>query len=140
MPKLGSHLAMEPVMKRIAASLVVPAAASCMCAVAMAQPAEPRPVDCRAPRGADETTICRTPDLVAMDGELDRAYRAARVRWTASLSNSIRVMHLDWLKRRQACGADADCIMARIVEEIRELDANRPTDPRWILDRGPAKK
>ena len=103
------------------------------------QAAQPGPVNCAAPKGADEATICRTPDLVTMDGELDRAYRAARARWTASLSNSVRVMHLDWLKKRQACGANAECIMTRIVEQIRELDANRPSDPRWILDPGPKK-
>lgn len=107
---------------------------------ALAQAPQPGPVDCSAPKAADLATICRTPDLLTMDGELDRAYRAARVRWTASLSNSVRVMHIEWLEKRRACGADADCIMKRIVEQIRELDANRPSDPTWILDQGPRKK
>lgn len=125
-------------MQRIAVILACLAAPACT--VALAQSGQPGPVNCAAPRGADEATICRTPDLLTMDGELDRAYRAARTRWTASLSNSVRVMQLDWLKKRQACGANAQCIMKRIVEQIRELDANRPSDPLWILDKGPAKK
>ena len=58
----------------------------------------------------------------------------AQIKWTMLRA------HLDWLKKRQACGANAECIMTRIVEQIRELDANRPSDPRWILDPGPKKK
>lgn len=127
-------------MRRNALRLLAVFVASTATATAFAQAPQPGPVNCAAPKGADEATICRTPDLLAMDGELDRAYRAARTRWTASLSNSVRVMHLEWLKKRQACGANADCIMKRIVEEIRELDANRPSDPTWILDQGPKKK
>ena len=106
----------------------------------LAQAPQPGPVDCAAPKGADEATICRTTDLLTMDGELDRAYRAARIRWTASLSNSVKIMHLEWLEKRRACGTDAACLMKRIVEQIRELDANRPSDPTWILDQGPRKK
>ncbi len=79
--------------------------------------------------------ICESEKLKLMDGELDRAYRAARVRLTASLSNSVKVMHEEWIKtRRKPCGADEKCLMARIIEEIKELDASRPNNPTWILE------
>jgi uncharacterized protein len=97
--------------------------------------ARAEPVDCNAPNGADEVAICKNEKLKIMDGELDRAYRAARVRLTASLSNSIKVMHEDWIKtRRKPCADNEKCLMARIIEEIKELDASRPSKPTWILE------
>ncbi|KAB2912013.1 MAG: hypothetical protein F9K29_20740 [Hyphomicrobiaceae bacterium] len=97
------------------------------------------PVDCRRAQAADEVAICNSPDLLIMDGELDRAYRAARVRWTASMSNSVKIMHESWVKERARCGADRTCLMARIVEQIKALDNMRPESPTWILDGKPAQ-
>jgi uncharacterized protein len=92
------------------------------------------PIECKAPVGKDEVAICRSHDLRAMDGELDRAYRAARVRWTASMSNSVKAMQEDWIKERRKCGADEKCLMDRMVEQIKALDAMRPKSPTWILE------
>ena len=92
------------------------------------------PIDCKTAVAKDEVTICKSGDLRAMDGELDRAYRAARARWTASMSNSVKAMQLDWLKARRKCGADEKCLMKRMVEQIKALDAMRPKSPTWILE------
>jgi uncharacterized protein len=92
------------------------------------------PIDCNAPVGQDEAAVCKSDDLRAMDGELDRAYRAARVRWTASMSNSVKAMQEDWINERRKCGADEKCLMNRMVEQIKALDAMRPKSPTWILE------
>jgi uncharacterized protein len=92
------------------------------------------PIDCKTAVAKDEVTICKSGDLRAMDGEVDRAYRAARVRWTASMSNSVKAMQEDWIKARRKCGADEKCLMNRMVEQIRALDAMRPKSPTWILE------
>jgi uncharacterized protein len=98
------------------------------------------PVNCSIAAGEDEAAICRSKELLIMDGELDRAYRAARVRWTASMSNSVKVMHEEWVKERRKCGADQACLMARMVEQIAALDRMRPDSPTWILEKtSPAK-
>lgn len=94
-----------------------------------------RPIDCSAAASEDEVAICSSDDLRTMDGELDRAYRAARVRWTASMSNSVKLMHEEWIKERRKCGADRQCLMARIVEQIQALDKMRPESPTWILEK-----
>jgi uncharacterized protein len=91
------------------------------------------PVNCKNSTSPDEVTICSNKQLMIMDGELDRAYQAARIRWTASMSNSVKIQYEDWLNQRKACGLDEKCLMTRIVEEIKELDAYRPDDPTWIL-------
>lgn len=102
---------------------------------ARAQAPEPGLVNCKAPSPAlDVKTICATPDLMVLDGEMDRAYRAARIRWTSSLSNSIKVVQIDWLKDRAKCGADAKCIFSAYVKRITELDKERPDSPTWLLD------
>lgn len=98
------------------------------------------PVNCGTAAGADELAICRSKELLIMDGELDRAYRAARVRWTASMSNSVKVMREEWIKERRKCGADQACLMARMLEQIAVLDKMRPESPAWILEKtNPAK-
>lgn len=91
-------------------------------------------VKCQAATDVDEIAICNDEDLCTMDGELDRAYRSARVRWTASMSNSAKVVHQDWLKQRRDCQADPKCLMDRMVEQIAALDKMRPRWPTWILE------
>lgn len=93
------------------------------------------PVNCQAATAVDEIAICNDEDLRTMDGELDRAYRAAGVRWTASMSNSVKAMHQDWLEQRRNCGADRKCLLDRMVEQITALDKMRPRSPTWILER-----
>jgi uncharacterized protein len=100
-----------------------------------ASAAEPAPVDCQSPKAADEVAICANQDLRTLDGEMDRAYRAARIRWTASMSGSVKAAQLDWLKKRAACGADTRCLFDRYVEQITWLDSYRPPSPTWLLDK-----
>ena len=102
--------------------------------------AQAQTIDCTLAAAADEVAICRSADLRTMDGELDRAYRAARVRWTSSMSNSVRVMQEEWVKERRKCGADEECLMNRMIEQIAALDKMRPESPRWILETGKSPK
>jgi uncharacterized protein len=85
------------------APIIQVAATLLLIAVPMAQA---QTIDCKVTVASDEVAICRSADLRTMDGELDRAYRAARVRWTSSMSNSVRVMQEEWIKERRKCRPD----------------------------------
>src|SRR5262245_28687600 len=98
--------------------------------------AQAQTIDCSFATAVDEVAICRSADLRTMDGELDRAYRAARVRWTSSMSNSVRIMQEEWIKERRKCGADEECLMNRMIERITALEKMRPDSPRWMLASG----
>jgi uncharacterized protein len=50
------------------------------------------------------------------------------------MSNSVKVMHEEWIKERRKCGADQQCVMACIVEPIQALDKMRSQSPTWILE------
>jgi uncharacterized protein len=119
------------------APIIKVAATLLLIAVPMAQA---QTIDCKVTVAPDEVAICRSADLRTMDGELDRAYRAARVRWTSSMSNSVRVMQEEWIKERRKCGADEECLMNRMIEQIAALDKMRPESPRWILETGKSPK
>ena len=98
--------------------------------------AQAQTIDCSVATATDEVAICGSADLRTMDGELDRAYRAARVRWTSSMSNSVRVMQEEWIKERRKCATSEACLMSRMIEQITALDKMRPDSPRWILEEG----
>jgi len=106
----------------------------CNAQIGIAASADPGPVNCDTAKAADDISICASRDLMAMDGEMDRAYRAARTRWTASISNSIKVAQQEWIEKRRACGANTGCLMDAYVKQIKELDEQRPKDPKWILE------
>ena len=93
-------------------------------------------IDCSFATAVDQVAICGSAELRILDGELDRAYRAARVRWTFSMSNSVRVMQEEWIKERRKFAADEGCLMSRMIEQIKALDKMRPDSPRWILETG----
>jgi uncharacterized protein len=96
---------------------------------------EPGPVKCQSAKAADEVAICAIPDLRTLDEEMDRAYRAARIRWKAPMSRSVKTGQQDWLKQRAACGSDTKCLFDRYVEQITWLDSYRPSSPTWLLDK-----
>jgi uncharacterized protein len=49
-------------------------------------------------------------------------------------------MQEEWIKERRKCGADEECLMNRMIEQITALDKMRPDSPRWILETGKSPK
>jgi len=124
----------------VAVALLLIALMLATASVGSAQAVEPGPVDCKRAVSDDEVAICASEELKILDEEMHRAYRAARMRWTSSLSNSIKLAQQDWLKKRARCGPDTKCLFDRYVEQITELDKQRPDTPLWILEGLRAKK
>ncbi len=92
------------------------------------EPLRPVSFDCTAARTAVERTICG-PDgdhLRDLDGQLAELYRAARGRDPA-----VAAEQQAWLRRRDACGADADCLTARYEERMDVLHG-RVGPPSWV--------
>lgn len=75
--------------------------------------------DCAKATTAVEKTICASPRLSALDGELAATYAAAR---KLGGSAALRDEQRRWAaKSRDACGTSADCLEAAYLLRIAEL-------------------
>jgi glucose/arabinose dehydrogenase len=82
--------------------------------------------DCRRASTPVEHAICNDPQLAALDGELDAAYRQAR----SGLDEDARLLLRDaqraWLRERDGCATDAwpvVCAKERMLQRLPELTA-----------------
>lgn len=106
--------------------------ALCLALPALPHTASAASFDCdRADLAADEKVICNTRSL--NDADVKMATTFDLLAGLMAMGNRDK-MHEDqsaWLKRRQACGADADCIRAAYDERLKQLNEayksiNRP--------------
>jgi len=94
----------------------------------LGEPLRPVSFNCAAARTPPERAICG-PDnghLADLDGQAAELYRLAR-----AASPSVAAEQQAWLRRRDACGADADCLIARYEERIDAL-YGRAGRPEWL--------
>jgi uncharacterized protein YjbI with pentapeptide repeats len=97
--------------------------------IAAAEPSGPASFDCAAARSAPERAIC-APDaaeLRELDRRLGDLYRRAR-----AAAPGIEADQLAWLRRRNACGGNTDCLSARYRERIDALHG-RLGPPEWAV-------
>ncbi|MEO1678115.1 MAG: caspase family protein [Pseudomonadota bacterium] len=75
------------------------------------------------PRAATrtETAICGSDRLSALDVEMTRLYLAEVRRRSGADEQILRVAQRDWLRTRNACGRDAECLRATYERRIRAL-------------------
>lgn len=107
----------------LAAALVAPAAAQ-----------EGPSFDCRLARSATEQAICASAELSRIERRMVEAYEAAAARIGRSAARSVAD---EQLARREACGADPDCIAERLTVALGmflgladpEPDAPEPPAP-----------
>lgn len=98
-------------MKRLAALVVL----------AMAVPAAADPsFDCAKASSAVEKAICSedNPGLALQDGALGRLFAALK---REGGHDAILASQREWLKRRDACGADVNCLTRRYDERLQIL-------------------
>jgi uncharacterized protein len=79
--------------------------------------------DCARAGTPPERAICADPGLAALDLELARLYGDARAAVGDAGAEALRANQREWMRRRDACGADAFCINAQMEERIARLAA-----------------
>jgi len=101
---------------------------------AWAAPAFAAGLDCARAATSVETAICANESLRKLDFRLSSVYgRLAAAQ--SSQRGPLRRAQLDWLKTRDRCGADANCIAARYDErlgvlqtQLHDISAYKPDD------------
>ena len=71
---------------------------------------------------AAQREICRDPSLAALDVDLNDVYQNLKRALNSSEKRALRRSQLAWLKRRDRCGADFDCINGLYRSRINVLD------------------
>ena len=68
------------------------------------------PIDCTRTSTPDENTICSDPFLVQLDARMDTLYDISGRFVSDKDASALRDSQRAWVKDRQACGADKNCI------------------------------
>jgi len=71
---------------------------------------------------AAQREICRDAGLAALDVDLNEVYQNLKRALNSSEKRALRRSQLAWLKRRDKCGADFDCINGLYRSRINVLD------------------
>lgn len=91
-------------------------------ALLFASPASAASFDCSRARSADEVTICRNPQLSALDSEMGGLFYAySRVPMLMGGNGDRGDAARAFLARRRACGGDVGCLTAAYRARIEEL-------------------
>jgi len=77
--------------------------------------------DCSKAGNDTEKTICRTPQLGLLDSRMTKLYHAHKRIQSAADFRAIRQHQLDWLRLRNSCGADSDCVRQMYQNRINTL-------------------
>ena len=99
------------------------------------RPASPS-FDCSRASGSIEEMICANPDLMALDRQLDRAFRDKLNRLDPESAATERAFQRGWIKGRNDCWKSGDpqrCVFDTYTDRIAELtDTNDPlTGTAW---------
>ncbi len=77
-------------------------------------------MDCKLARTPTEKTLCADPALYRLDEELGATYARLRAALPGQ-RDALRQSQRDWLKQRDLCGADGDCLRQRYEARAAEL-------------------
>lgn len=104
------------------ASFVV-AAGIAAAAGAPVEAASIQPIDCKVDLGVAERTICRSQMLQVLDAQITEVYADLMTsrRVSAAAKERVRVSQYEFLYRRDACGANREClqeVMSRRLSRI----------------------
>lgn len=96
-------------------------------AVALTDPTTASAFDCRKASTPTEKAICADPELKRKDNQLSRDYALFRQHFSKSgnydcLVAEQKKRQFEWLKERDACGADKACIAAAYDKRQNQLD------------------
>ncbi|MDX3927670.1 MAG: lysozyme inhibitor LprI family protein [Shinella sp.] len=98
--------------------------AAILAAATMPPAARAASFDCDAASlAADEKAICENRALNDADVRMVTTFELLSGLLAMGARGTLQDQQSAWLKRRQACGADAECIGKAYGERMRELDA-----------------
>ena len=80
--------------------------------------------DCARAAAPSEREICANPPLAQLDSQVASAFAAAKARAPAQQQAKVEAEQLEWLRRRNACGADASCLERMIGGRLGQLQTN----------------
>ena len=80
--------------------------------------------DCARAVAPSARTICGSAPLAQLDAEMAAAYVAAKVGLPAAEQAKVTVEQHEWLRRRNACGADASCLERTLTERLGQLQTS----------------
>jgi uncharacterized protein len=81
-------------------------------------PASAASFNCAAARSPVERLICATPELSDMDDDMDYLYRHVVI---SAGDRQERTAQRLWIRRRNACAADVDCLRSAYIDRVSEL-------------------
>nr|WP_199030617.1 lysozyme inhibitor LprI family protein [Ralstonia sp. ASV6] len=90
--------------------------------MAAAQPAFAAGLDCSRVEGSTQTAICADDTLHRLDGRLSSLY-GKLIRAQPRQRSALRQAQLGWMKIRDQCNADVNCLTGKYRERIGELQA-----------------
>jgi uncharacterized protein len=74
---------------------------------------------CAEARHADERTVCRTPGMVRVDRNMNRAYQKLMGELGSHGRHRLRSHQREWLAERRSCRNDATCIRLAYRERMQ---------------------
>lgn len=77
--------------------------------------------DCARAGTSTEIAICSNPDVAHLDGLMADLYYALRSRLTRPQQATLTRQQREWLRLRDACGADAGCLVSAYEFRIYQL-------------------
>jgi uncharacterized protein YecT (DUF1311 family) len=69
----------------------------------------------------DELAICGDPELSRMDAQLRDVFTAQQQKLSPSRQEALKAEQRNWLREREACGANVPCLNRLYVARIRRL-------------------
>lgn len=85
------------------------------------QSAQAASFDCSRARTPTEIAICANPEVSSLDEDLAGLYRSLLNQLPAHQADQVRQEQRSWIKARNSCGADIDCLRARYEERSARL-------------------
>ena len=90
--------------------------------------------DCVKASSPAEKTVCAHADLSTLDSDLNAAYNTALS--AAATPTTLRDTQRSWIKQRDACGTNVDCLQHVYNERLERLhtvvSTRRGGDARWV--------
>ena len=83
--------------------------------------------DCARAVAPSARTICGSAPLAQLDAEMAAAYVAAKAGLSADGQAKVALEQREWLRRRNACGADASCLERTLTERLGQLQTSAAT-------------
>lgn len=78
--------------------------------------------DCQKATQADEKTICANRSLNDMDVEMATKYQFLQGLFPMGTRGAMQDAQQVWLKSRQKCGSDTDCLAKSYESRLQQLD------------------